>query len=411
MYEKGVVIIGGGHGGSQVAASLRQEGYDGPLTLLTAEEDIPYQRPPLSKAFLKEPDHDLLPLRPASFYEKNDIDLRLNARATAIDTTGGAVALADGATVPADRIVIATGSQPRLPPISGIDLDGVFTLRDAADARAIRERLYASDNVVVVGGGFIGLEIAGTARLMGKQVTVLEMAGRLMARAVAPEISSHFLALHQGWGSDIRLDTAAGSFVGEGGRLTAVTTAGGDTIAADIAIVGTGVAPDTAIAAAAGIGCNNGISVDDFAVTDNPAVLAIGDAVSFGHWHTGRRMRLESVQHAVDQAKVAALAIVGRPKAYREVPWFWSDQGDVKLQMAGLPFGASESHLRGDPASGSFSVFHYDEGRLVAADSVNRAGDHMVARRLMEAGLSPQPEAVSDESVNLRALYKELTSA
>lgn len=411
MFEKGVVIIGGGHGGSQVAASLRSEGYDGPLTLLTAETDIPYQRPPLSKAFLKDPDHELLPLRPESFYVKNAVDLRLGVRAMSIDTVAGAVTLVDGGSVPADRIVLATGSRPRLPPVEGIGLDGVFALREAADSRAIRERLHAANDVVVVGGGFIGPEIAGTARLLGKTVTVLEAAGRLMGRAVAPEISAHFLELHRGWGTDVRLDTPVGGLVGEGGRLTAVTTAGGDTIRADMAIVGIGVVPNVELAEAAGIACDNGILVNDHVETDNPAVLAIGDAVTFAHWHAGRHLRLESVQNAVDQARVAALTLVGRPKPYRDVPWFWSEQGDVMLQMAGLPFGASESHMRGDPASGTFSVFHYDEARLVAVDSVNRAGDHMVGRRLIGAGLSPRPEVVADEGVNLRALLKEMTAA
>jgi 3-phenylpropionate/trans-cinnamate dioxygenase ferredoxin reductase subunit len=402
VYDKGIVIIGGGHGGSQVAASLREKGYAGTLTLVTAERDIPYQRPPLSKAFLKEPAHALLPLRPESFYAKNNVALRLGVPAAAIEP--GVIRLSDGGSVPFDKVVVATGARPRLPPIPGIDLAGVHTLRNAADARALRTALYAANDVVVVGGGFIGLEIAATARLLGKTVTVLEAAGRLMGRAVAPEISAHFLALHRGWGTDVRLDTAIGTIIGEAGRVVAVTDAAGKRIPADLVVVGIGVVPNIELATAAGVAAENGIPVDPFMQTSNPAILAIGDCVSFHHWATGKRERLESVQNAVDQGKTAAATIVGKPEAYRAVPWFWSDQGDVKLQMVGIPHGATHSVLRGKPEAGAFSVFHYLGDRLIAIDSVNRAGDHVVGRRLLGAGVSPPPAVVADEGVDLKAL-------
>ncbi len=403
-FDKGIVIVGGGHGGSQAAASLRADGYDGPLTLVTAERDVPYQRPPLSKAFLKDPKHDLLPLRPESFYAKNTIGLRLGVEVTSIDVAGGSVQLGDGSTIPADRVILATGATPRLPPIAGADLDGVVTLRHADDARAIRDRLYAANDVVVVGGGFIGLEIAATARLLGKTVTVLEAADRLMGRVVAPEISRHFLALHRGWGSDIRLGTPVGRIVGEGGRVVAVETASGDRIAADVAVIGIGVTPNVQLAAAAGVVIDNGIAVNEFMETSVPMILAIGDVVSFEHWETRRRVRLESVQNAVDQGKTVAATLFGKREPYRAVPWFWSDQGDVKLQMVGLSGDATASHLRGNPEGGSFSVFHYAGARLVAIDSVNRPADHVLGRRMIGAGHSPPPEVVSDESVDLKAL-------
>jgi 3-phenylpropionate/trans-cinnamate dioxygenase ferredoxin reductase subunit len=411
IYDKGIVIVGGGHGGSQAAASLRSDGYDGPLTLVTTERDVPYQRPPLSKAFLKDPKHDLLPLRPESFYAKNAIDLRLGATVSAIDVAAGAVRLADGDAIPADRVVLATGSTPRLPPIDGANLDGVVTLRHADDARAIRDRLYAANDVVVVGGGFIGLEIAATARLLGKTVTVLEAADRLMGRVVAPEISRHFLALHRGWGSDIRLDTPVGKIVGEGGRVVAVETATGDRIAADMAVIGIGVTPNVDLASAAGVVIDNGVAVNDFMETDVPMVLAIGDVVSFVHWETKRRVRLESVQNAVDQGKTVAATLLGKREPYRAVPWFWSDQGDAKLQMVGLSGDATESHLRGTPEDGSFSVFHYSGDRLVAIDSVNRPADHVLGRRMIGAGLSPSPDVVSDANVDLKALFKAQSPA
>ena len=411
MYQKGIVIVGGGHGGSQVAASLRADGYAGSLTLVTAEVDVPYQRPPLSKAFLKDPKHDLLPLRPMSFYAKNNIDLRLGVEATAIDRGASELRLADGATLPFDRVVIATGARPRLPPIEGIGLDGVLTLRHADDARTLRTRLHAASNVVVVGGGFIGLEIAATARLLGKTVTVLEAAERLMGRVVAPEISRHFLALHRGWGTDIRLNTPVGSIIGEGGRVVTVTTAGGDRIVADLAVIGIGVVPNVELASAAGATVENGVLVNSFMETSVPEILAIGDAVSFDHWETKRRVRLESVQNAVDQGKTAAATLVGKRDAYRAVPWFWSDQGDVKLQMVGLSTDATRSFIRGKPDEGSFSVFHYAGDRLVAIDSVNRPADHVLGRRLIGGGVSPSPSVVMDESTDLKALTAGLAAS
>ena len=410
MFSKGIVIIGGGHGGSQVAASLRSDGYDGPLTLVTAETDVPYQRPPLSKAFLKDPKHELLPLRPLSFYEKNAVDLRLGAEATAIDLRAGAVTLAGGASVPFDRVVFATGSRPRLPAIDGIDLDGVLTLRHADDARTLRDRLHAATNVVVVGGGFIGLEIAATARLLGKTVTVLEATDRLMGRVVAPEISRHFLTLHRGWRTDVRLKTPVGTIIGEGGRVVAVETASGERVAADIAVIGIGVLPNVELAAAAGLTIDNGVFVDDFMETSAPGILAVGDVVSFDHWELNRRIRLESVQNAVDQGKIAAATLTGKREAYRAVPWFWSDQGDVKLQMVGLSGDATRSFIRGKPDGGSFSVFHYAGDRLVAIDSVNRPSDHVLGRRMIGAGTSPPPEVVADESVDLKALLAAATA-
>jgi 3-phenylpropionate/trans-cinnamate dioxygenase ferredoxin reductase subunit len=408
LYEKGIVIVGGGHGGSQVAASLREKGYAGKLTLVTAEADIPYQRPPLSKAFLKDRAHALLPLRPESFYAKHAVDLRLRATVAAIDPSG-AVRLAEGASLAFDRLVLATGARPRLPPIAGIDLDGVAVLRNAADARVLRDRLYAASNVVVVGGGFIGLEIAATARLLGKTVTILEAAGRLMGRAVAPEISAHFLALHRGWGSDVRLDTAVGAIVGEAGRVVAVDDAGGHRIPADLAVIGIGVVPNVELATAAGLTAANGILVNGVMETSDPRVLAIGDCVAFEHWATGRRERLESVQNAVDQGKTAAATVLGKPEPFRAVPWFWSDQGDVKLQMVGLSAGATRSVVRGKAEEGAFSVFHYVGDRLTAIDSVNRAGDHVLGRRLLAAGISPPPAVVADESVDLRSLVARET--
>ncbi|WP_291742640.1 FAD-dependent oxidoreductase [Bauldia sp.] len=404
MFENGIVVVGGGHGGSQAVASLRAEGYEGPLTLVSAESDIPYQRPPLSKAFLKEAGHELLPLRPASFYEKNDVTLMLDTKALAIDRAARQLRLAGDRLLPFDRLVLAPGSRARMPPIDGIDHDGVLSLRNAGDARQIRDRLDKAGDVVVVGGGFIGLEIAATARLLGKTVTVLEAADRLMGRVVAPEISAHFLSLHRGWGSDIRLDTPIGRVIGEGRSVAAVETASGDRIAADMVVIGIGVLPNVELGQDAGLATDNGIVVNALMETGAPEILALGDCAAFDHWELGRRVRLESVQNAVDQAKTAARTIVGRPAPFREVPWFWSDQGDVKLQMVGLSMNATHSVTRGAPGDGAFSVFHFDGDRLVAIDSVNRAADHMVGRKLLAAGSSPAPELCADEGFDLKSL-------
>jgi 3-phenylpropionate/trans-cinnamate dioxygenase ferredoxin reductase subunit len=411
LFQDGIIIVGGGHGGSQLAASLRSEGYDGPLTLVTAETDIPYQRPPLSKAFLKDPAHDLLPLRPESFYEKNAVRLMLAAEVESVDVKARQLRLADGAVLSFDRLALATGARPRLPPVEGTHLAGVHVLRVAAEARALRDRLHAANDVVVVGGGFIGLEVAATARLMGKTVTVLEATDRLMGRVVAPEISRYFLDLHRGWGTDVRLRTPVGRIVGDGGRVVAVETGDGGHIPAALALMGTGVDPNVGLATAAGLDADNGILVDDTMATAVPEVVAVGDCVSFPHWELGRRVRLESVQNAVDQAKCAAKTLLGKPEPYREVPWFWSDQGDVKLQIVGLPFNATRSVVRGRQEENKFSVFHFAGDRLLAIDSVNRAADHVVGRRLLAAGISPSPEACADESVDLKALIPKGTGS
>jgi 3-phenylpropionate/trans-cinnamate dioxygenase ferredoxin reductase component len=408
---EGIVIVGGGHGGSQIAASLREKGYDGKLTLVTAEADLPYQRPPLSKAYLKTLDHDLLPLRPESFYVKNNIELRLRTTATAIDLGAGTLTFGGGGAIAFDRLALAPGARPRVPAIEGIDLDGVVTLRDAADARKLRARLHDASTVVVVGGGFIGLEIAATARLLGKTVTVLEAADRLMGRVVAPEISKHFLDLHRGWGTDIRLNTPVGRLFGQGGRVVAVETAAGEAIDAEIAVIGIGVVPNVELAEDVGLVIENGIRVDDFMLTSAPNVVAIGDCVSFDHWELGRLVRLESVQNAVDQARTAAATLLGSREPYRAVPWFWSDQGDVKLQMVGLSADATRSVVRGKPADGAFSVFHYKEEKMVAIDSVNRAGDHMVGRRMLAGGMTLSPDEAADESIDLKALLKQASVA
>lgn len=400
---KSIIIIGGGHGGAQAAASLRSDGFDGKVTLISAEPEIPYHRPPLSKGFIKAEGDELQELRPAAFYEKNAIELVLGAEVTAIDREAGMVRVGDAA-LPFDGLVLATGARVRVPPVPGIELENVFLLRTAEDARRLKQRFAEARDVVVVGGGFIGLELAATARLLGKTVTVLEAAPRLMGRVVAPAISSYFLDLHRGMGTTIRLETPVHGILGEAGRAVAVETLSGERIAADTVIVGVGVVPNVELAEAAGLHVSNGIVVDEAMRTSDPRIVAVGDAVSFHHWALGRPVRLESVQNAVDQAKTAVATLLGKAEPYRAVPWFWSDQGDAKLQMVGLSNDANSSVLRGRPEEGSFSVFHYRDDQLVAIDSVNRAGDHMLGRRMLASGMSPDKAVVADESADLKKM-------
>lgn len=400
---RNIIIIGGGHAGAQAAASLRSDGFDGKVTLVSAENEIPYHRPPLSKGFIKAELDELQELRPAAFYEKNAIELVLGAEVTAIDRAASRISIGADS-LPYDGLVLAMGARVRVPPVPGVDLENVFLLRTAADARRLKQRFALARDVVVVGGGFIGLELAATARLLGKTVTVLEAAPRLMGRVVAPAISSYFLDLHRAMGTTVRLETPVHGILGEAGRAVAVETLSGERIPADTVIIGVGVVPNVELAAAAGLAISNGIAVDEAMRTSDPDIVAAGDAVSFHHWALGRPVRLESVQNAVDQAKTAVATLLGKAEPYRAVPWFWSDQGDAKLQMVGLSNDADSSVMRGRPEDGSFSVFHYRGDQLVAIDSVNRASDHMLGRRLLGMGISPDRAVVADEGADLKKL-------
>ncbi len=406
--DKGVVIIGGGHGGSQLAASLRNEGYEGTVTLIAEEADIPYQRPPLSKTYLKEPEKGLQALRPEAFYQSHDVDLRLSTRATGIDRQARTVALSDGGSVDFEHLVLAVGSRPRLPPIPGTDVNGVFLLRAAADARKLHDGFRNAESVVVIGGGFIGLELAATARSLGRNVTVVEATDRLMGRAVAPEISGHFLDLHHSWGSQVLLNSPAAGIIGDGrGNVAAVQADVGDAIPADLVVLGIGVVPNVELAEEIGLSVENGIVVGPNLATDDPKIFAIGDCAVFQEVSINRRIRLESVQNAVDQAKALAKTIVGNGQSYRAVPWFWSDQQDVKLQMVGLADLATRRVIRGKPEDGAFSVFQFAGERLVEIDSVNRPADHMLGRRVLDADDNlPTPEQAGDEGFDLRSLIK-----
>ncbi|MDF1600780.1 FAD-dependent oxidoreductase [Mesorhizobium sp. YIM 152430] len=402
--EERVIIIGAGHGGSQAAASLRQEGFAGRISLVNDETELPYHKPPLSKTFLKTPDGGSQMLRPESFYRDNDVDLVFGRRVASIDRQAGTVALDDGSSLPFSHIVLATGARPRLPQIEGVALDGIFALRNFADAGRIRQRTEAAQSVVIVGGGFIGMEIAHTLAGLGKQVTLLEMAPRVLGRSVAPAISIYADARARAAGIDLKVDIGVASMEGSNGHVAAVRLADGSRIPADLVILGTGVVPNVELAADAGLEIANGIVVDEALRTADHRILALGDAASFHHWHAGRPVRLESVQNASDQAKHAARTITGKAGAYRDVPWFWSDQGDIKLQTAGLSLDADRFVVSGNPDDDAFSVWHFSGPRLLAVDSINRAADHMIARKLLAAGVDPSDADIAAGAPRLKEL-------
>lgn len=396
----GIVIIGAGHAGSQLAASLKQEFYQGPVTLVGTETDFPYHRPPLSKAFLKAADDRPQPLRAESFYTEEGVTFLKGLTATRIAPEAKAVTLDDGRTLPYDKLVLATGARPRWPKVPGADLDGVVVMRTLTDARSIRQRLDRMASVVVLGGGFVGLETAATLKALGKDVTVLEIAPRILGRAVAPQISDHVLGRLRDSGIAVTLGTGVTAIDGRDGAVSGVTLSTGGTLPADLVLVGIGVEPETDLAEAAGLSCDNGVLIDGAMRSSNADIFAIGDCARYHHWQAERQVRLESVQNATDHARLLARILTGKEEPYRAVPWFWSDIGDMKLQMVGLSFDADEYVTVGDMAANAFSIYHFCAGKLVAIDSINKPADHMTGRRLLASDFKPSIEQVAAGDIN-----------
>jgi 3-phenylpropionate/trans-cinnamate dioxygenase ferredoxin reductase subunit len=390
----GVVIIGAGQAGSQTAAELRAAGYAGPVTLIGEEDALPYHRPPLSKAYLiGEKGPDALMMRADAFFTDNAITFRRGVRATSIEREDRQVRLSDGSSLAYQHLVLATGAAPRALTCPGHDLDGVLMLRSRVDADALRAALESAASVVVVGGGFIGLEVAASAVKLGKQVTVLEMLPRLMARAVGQGVSAYFAEQHRAHGVDLRLGEGVTDIEGVAGKVAAVRTTTGARIACQLVVAGIGVAPNDGLAAAAGLAVKGGIITDAAMRTADPAIYALGDCALFPHPRAEGLVRLESVQNAVDQAKIVTAGVMGRVAAYDAVPWFWSDQHDLKLQMVGLSSGHDHVEERGDRAQKRFSVFYFRAGALIAVDSINRPADHMRARKAL-AGPPVGPDGI-----------------
>ena len=397
-----VVVIGAGQAGSSLVAKLRNSGFDGRITLIGAEPVPPYQRPPLSKAYLLgDMTLDRLFLRPESFYGEHGIDLRLNSRVTGIDRAAQTVHLEDEV-IAYDHLVLTTGSEPRrLPASIGGDLDGVFVVRDLADVDAMAPHVEAGRRALIVGGGYIGLEAAAVAAKRGLQVTLVEMADRILQRVAAPETSDYFRALHQSHGVTIREGVGLDRLLGEG-HVTGARLSDGTELDVDLVIVGVGIAPATALAEAAGLEIENGIKVDARGQTSDPAIWAAGDCASFP-WKAAR-IRLESVPNAIDQAECVAENIMGAGKDYVAKPWFWSDQYDVKLQIAGLNAGYDRTVVRPGDKPGSQSVWYFRGDALLAVDAMNDPRAYMIGKRLVEAGQSPSPAAVADPDMPLKSL-------
>jgi 3-phenylpropionate/trans-cinnamate dioxygenase ferredoxin reductase subunit len=403
MTQGTVVIVGAGHAGFQVAASLRQHGYGERICLINDEAHLPYQRPPLSKAYLKgEGRPDSLMFRPDKFYRDQTIDLIAN-RAVAIDRAARKLLLASGASLDYGHLVLATGARNRLLDIPNANLEAVRYLRILDESEALRQRITSGQRVVVIGAGFIGLEFAATARAKGLEVDVLELGSRVMARAVTAEISEFFQARHAATGMRIHLGVQATSIESDGTHVTGVSLSDGRHLPADLVVVGVGVLPNIELAHEAALPVAAGIIVNEQLLTSDPHVSAVGDCALFASPRFGGSLRLESVQNATDHARCVAARLTGDAKTYDGLPWFWSDQGPDKLQIAGLTTGYDRVVVRGDREQASFSAFCYKAGQLVGVESVNRAGDHVFGRKILGLNRSIEPEQAADLSFDLKA--------
>ena len=398
-----VVILGAGHAGGTLAALLRQYGFAGPITMIGEEPIPPYQRPPLSKAWLKgEADADSLALKPLEFYREQAIDFRPGKRALALDRGAKRVRLDDDSEVSYDILVLATGARPIALSLPGAELKGVMFLRTAADAERLKASIGPGKRLAVVGGGYIGLEVAASGRALGAEVVVLEKEARLLARVANPTLSAFFKGYHEARGVTFELGCSVVGFEGRDGHVTGVRLADGRVVACDAVVVGVGAHPNQEIAAEAGLECARGVVVDLAARTSDPNVFAIGDVTHRPMPIYDRMFRPESVPSALEQAKQAACAITGRPAPAPEAPWNWSDQYDIKLQIAGLPFDADEVVVRGDPASARFAVFHLKGDQLQSVEAINAPPEFMMGKQLILSRRAVDKQKLADPSVSMK---------
>lgn len=405
-----VVIVGGGQAGFQCAASLRQAGFAGPVTLVSAEDRLPYQRPPLSKTYIKDDkSFDSLILKPNSFFEKNAIDIRFGTSVASIERAARTATLSTGERLDYRHLVLATGARNRSLPVPGTDLSGVHQLRSVDDAEALRAALKDASRIAIVGAGFIGLEVASSARSLGKTVTVVEAADRVMGRTVSSDISAFFLDAHRAIGIDIRLSTPLEAILGTE-AVTGIRVAGGGEVACDLVLIAAGVLPDDELANAAGLDTRTGVLVDGFMTTSDPAIFAIGDCAAFESRFATGRVRLESVQNAIDQAKCVAARIMGGTTPYDSVPWFWSDQGPYKLQIVGLTAGADHVVVA-KPEDGKLIAYCFKGDRLLGIETVNRPGEHMLGRRILGNDLTLAKAEVAADRFDLKAHVAQLMKA
>jgi len=397
-----IVIVGAGHSAGQAVLSLKQKKFDGRLTLIGEESWYPYQRPPLSKKFLAgELPAERLFFKPQDFYDDPRITVLLGRKVTRIDRESSVVVTDDGREHAYDGLIIATGGRPRRLAIPGVDLAGIHYLRGIDDVNRIREDMSAGSRIAIIGAGYIGLEVAAVTRQLGMDVTVIEMEERVMSRVVSPELSTYYQNVHTAHGVRIMLSTGVVGFSGQQ-RVEGVMLGNGDTLETDLVVVGIGIAPNIELAEACGLDVGDGIVVDDHCRTNDPAVFAVGDCA----WHPnallGTSLRLESVHNAVEQAKTAAANICGEDVAYAQVPWFWSDQYDLKLQIAGVSRGYDEAVIRGDPAVNAFSCIYLRGGELIAVDAVNAPRDYIQCRSLIADHVRIDPARLADSTTQLK---------
>ncbi|HEX4853632.1 NAD(P)/FAD-dependent oxidoreductase [Arenimonas sp.] len=399
------VIVGAGQAGGECASELRKQGFTGRVLVIGEEPHLPYRRPPLSKAFLAgTATESSLYVMQAAALEKANIEVRTGVRVTAIDRAAKRLTLSDGSTQAYDKLALTTGGQARLLSSPGADRPNVFPLRSIADVNGIRARCQPGQRAVIVGGGFIGLEVAAVLVKQGLQVTLLEGLPRVLARVTVPLVSEFFERMHREAGVDLRTSVQLQGFEGEP-EATAAVLADGTRVPCDFAIVGIGLVAGVELAQAAGLAVDNGIVVDEYCRTSDPDIVAAGDCTNHPSEFLGRRVRLESVQNAMEQGRAAAHSLLGRDTPYRMVPWFWSDQYDLKLQMVGVSTGHDQVVVRGDPATQrNFAVFYLGDGRLLAADAVSRPQDFMFAKKLVADRAVIDPKLLADESVPLKSL-------
>ncbi|MBV9249189.1 MAG: FAD-dependent oxidoreductase [Acetobacteraceae bacterium] len=403
-----IVIAGGGHAGGAAAAALRQFGWKGQITIIGEEPVAPYQRPPLSKTWLKgETDFQALLLRAAHFYETNNVSLHLSQRVTGIEREQQQVALASGEAVPYDHLILALGAVPRTLRLPGIDLGGVLTLRSVVDADHLKPRLHLGARIIVAGGGYIGLEVAASARSLGADVVVIEREERVLSRVASPAVSAFFQNHHASRGVRVECGASIEELEGQGGQVRGARLSDGRFVECDTVLIAVGVAANDQLGRAAGLPCDDGIVVDLAARTADTAIHAIGDCTRRPLPLYGCTMRLESVPNALEQAKQAAADLCGRPPPAPEAPWFWSDQYEARLQIAGMPIGAVECITRGDPRSGSFAVFHLSQdGVLLTVEAVNAAADFVAGRTMVARRQRIAPDVLRDPNQSLRELAK-----
>ncbi len=399
-----IVIVGAGHAAGQAVASLRQEKYEGDIVLIGDEPHVPYQRPPLSKQYLAgEQGLDRVYLRPEKFYTDRNVTLKLGTRVSAIDAKAHTVTTDAGETISYDKLLLATGGRARKLGIPGSDLPGIHYLRSIADVDAIRAELTPGKRLAIVGGGYIGLEVASVAVKNGIEVTVLEMEDRILKRVTTEAMSAFYDQLHTGRGVAIVTSAKVTGFTGSK-RVEQVMVEGRDPVPADVVVVGIGIIPNVEIAAAAGLECDNGVVVDDHCRTSDSDIFAAGDCTNHPNALLGRRLRLESVPNATDQARVAAANMLGGDATYAAIPWFWSDQYELKLQMVGFSSDGDSAVVRGDPATNQFATFYLKNGVLVAVDAVNSPKEFMACRQMVAAKRHLDPKRIADPNVSMKEL-------